>query len=278
MKKGWKIFWLSCAVVAGIGFIFCIAGVAMGATTGTISGYFPNGIGIVDSRAEAVYENGQKGEHIETSESFSDIRELHIDVSGVAVQILKGQSAGNEIRIEAEGVSPRLDLNWYVDEDGLNIETNHKIRHMSYATYGTVWIYIPEDLEEAELDVRVGELYIQDIRANDLSVDAGAGEVTIDNFDAQEVDFSCGVGLIQAVGTFAGDADIDCGVGEIDLTVGGAETDYNYDVRCGIGEVTVGGMSFDGFVRNRSIQNNAPQDINIDCGIGEVTLAFGGEL
>lgn len=36
MKKGWKIFWIVCASLAGIGVVLAVVGIVMGATFGSI--------------------------------------------------------------------------------------------------------------------------------------------------------------------------------------------------------------------------------------------------
>ena len=32
MRRGWKIFWIVCASIAGIGLVLCVTGAGMGAT------------------------------------------------------------------------------------------------------------------------------------------------------------------------------------------------------------------------------------------------------
>lgn len=40
MKKGWKIFWIVCAVTAAIGFVCCVIAKVLGVTTDMIEGQF----------------------------------------------------------------------------------------------------------------------------------------------------------------------------------------------------------------------------------------------
>ena len=36
MKKGWKIFWIVCGSLAGLGLVLCMASLALGVTTDQI--------------------------------------------------------------------------------------------------------------------------------------------------------------------------------------------------------------------------------------------------
>ena len=46
MKRGWKIFWIVCAVCLVIGIVCCAASFVMGVTVEAIENRFPNGIEI----------------------------------------------------------------------------------------------------------------------------------------------------------------------------------------------------------------------------------------
>lgn len=47
MKRGWKIFWIVCAVCAGIGLVCCSIAFIMGVTVEAIENRYPNGFGFV---------------------------------------------------------------------------------------------------------------------------------------------------------------------------------------------------------------------------------------
>ena len=47
MKKGWKIFAIICAVLAGIGIVLCVAGFAVGVTDEDVRSAVHRGIGFI---------------------------------------------------------------------------------------------------------------------------------------------------------------------------------------------------------------------------------------
>ena len=52
------------------------------------------------------------------------------------------------------------------------------------------------------------------------------------------------------------------------------ETDFNYDISCGVGEVSINGKSYSGIGRTEEKNNDAPYDFNIDCGVGEIKVTL----
>lgn len=278
MKRGWKIFWITCAVTAAVGFVCCMVGVAMGATARAVKGHFPYGIGFIERENVDIghyYSYGETVQDVDTEETFTNVHEIDMDVTALCIQVLESDLEDNQVKIETKNIDRRLKLNYYMDGGELKIESVKKLSKLVNMSRGTLWIYVPKgSLGEVSLEAGAGELYIQNITAGSLSVDIGAGEAVIDNFKAREVDFKCGAGAITATGTFDGEADIECGVGEIDLTVPGTETDYNYNIECGIGDVGIGGAYYSGLGMKKEIYNAAHKEMHVKCGIGAVTVGF----
>ena len=73
MKKGWKIFWITCAIAGGLG-IFCLAiAIGMGVTLEIIQNRFPNGIRI--GKFETVEDDE------DDTASYEGISKLDIELS-----------------------------------------------------------------------------------------------------------------------------------------------------------------------------------------------------
>ena len=52
------------------------------------------------------------------------------------------------------------------------------------------------------------------------------------------------------------------------------QSDFNYDVECGIGSVKIGNEEYGGVAFNKTIHNGQNREIEISCGIGEIQLSF----
>lgn len=270
MKKGWKIFWIICGITVVSGFACCMIALGLGVTSEAVAERLPNSI---------VYVNNQGGPYVgddqNVSETYNGITDIDVQLSVGELQIKESDT--DKVKFEATNIDSRLKLNYYVDEGELVVETRKHIAGLNGGNFqGVVTLYLPKDfmMDEVDLHIGAGELYIDNISTNDLSIDVGAGEATINDFHALEADFQCGAGSITASGAAEMQLDVDCGVGDINMTLAGSEQDYSYELKCGVGEITIGGNNYSGLGRKKEIYNNTGKEISIDCGIGEVSMDF----
>lgn len=125
------------------------------------------------------------------------------------------------------------------------------------------------------LETGAGELTAKElIVKEEVHIEAGVGETTIEKLQAGEADFSVGVGELNVSGKVNGDISADCGVGQMTLNLINAESDFNYNVSCGVGDVSINGKSYSGVGNSQDIDNNAAYDFDIDCGVGEIKIIF----
>lgn len=285
MKRGWKIFWITCIIVAGTGLALCVAGWAMGATALAIEEQLPSGIGLGIISGDSYFGyigNGKEDESVavkvkDTREEFENVRSIDMEVWAGEVNIQTVEDEDQGIVVETKDIDKRLELRYYMDGDELKFRTKDKVFRVNNAgKIGKINIYIPKGykFEEVSLDIGAGSLYVDDILAKECDIDIGAGEAVIDNFTVDELDLDCGAGQITACGKVDAKADLDCGVGEIMYTAVGKEADYNYSIECGIGEVICGGSSYSGIASEKEIDNGARKEMVVNCGIGNVTIEF----
>lgn len=234
MKKGWKIFGIVCAVLAGLGIVLCIAGLAIGFNTEEVreianrDGLF--GIHSYETHTKSDVKNLESSE----TEVYDNIRNLDVEVGRMQVNVITDADIKG-IRVGSE-TPKHTKFRCYREYDTLKIENegnDHRIKHE-----GIINIYIPKDMvfDEADFSIGAGVLHVQKINAREL--------------------------------------DIECGAGTVELTAAGRETDYNYELEMGAGEITIGGGTFSGVGMEKNINNQAAKEMSIECGAGEVTINF----
>ena len=285
MKKGWKVFWIICAVLAGLGVLLCLVGAVTGATlTGVRSVLSSAGMDDDlyewDEKNFGAKENAEEGTGASQStdvNEFTDVRELDIEVTYLKVEIEEYE--GRAIRVDTSEIDENLrnSLNVQSGEE-LKIEIKNKNRWQSLYknNTGTLTIQIPADysFREVSIDIGAGELWIENITASELSINVGAGRAVAERFTADKIEVDCGAGEAEITGAAGREIKIECGVGSTTYHALGSQKDYNYVLECGIGEITVGEDSFSGMARETRIDNNGSITMEIDCGIGEVNVTF----
>lgn len=144
MKRGWKIFWVVCAVCAGIGLVCCSISFSMGVTVEAIEKRYPNGFGFVSrvDRYDGYYEDDEEDDDYDFSDSEDDSDSTHrtevvygtrsqsfTGVEAIDVYMWGGilevdhASSSNEIQVETENISKRLGLKCYMDGSELKLVT-----------------------------------------------------------------------------------------------------------------------------------------------------------
>lgn len=262
--------------MAGIGCVCLVSGKVMGATLTVMDNYIPDWIEPGRGEVDVAYDYGDTPLEADTDQTYHDVRSLKLDTEGLHVQILRGTGKG--VKVQTEDIYSALKFQ-VTEEDGeLKVET--KARRFPWrinqGNYGNVWIYIPEDLqlEAADLQMGIGELYVENIDAGELKMEVGAGTAALDWFTADELDVEVGVGTVEASGDTRQQADLECGVGSLVYTAAGKEADFNYSLECGVGELNVGVNSYSGLSVEQTVDNRAQKTMNIVCDVGSTEIYF----
>ena len=269
MKKGWKIFWIVCGILAGVGVVFCVIALALGVTTDRIRIRIGDGIGIVRDESDVTYAE-------DIRETYNGVEKIDAYVYAGTVKILPADVPA--VTVETDGISEELGFESGMDGTELKITTREHLWRINNVGIGTIYIYIPNDLtlDDISMKLGAGNLYIEEIHANEMSVDAGTGEAVLQNVQAQKMGLQCGVGNIAGSGCAAEELDADVGVGSLKFTLTGPEENYDYDISVGVGEVRCGQEDFSGLGARKEIDNHAGRLIKIDCGAGSAVIDFDG--
>lgn len=159
-------------------------------------------------------------------------------------------------------------------------------------TTATVTIYIPENATFKKADIKTGagevriealtadrismsfgagEVILDDLVATDkIKIDGGAGAITIRDGELNELDLDMGIGELDLTAKLTGDCELNMGVGEASVTLIGNADDYRIDIDKGLGEANVDGESVgDGFTLGRGTSR-----VEIDGGVGSIRVGF----
>lgn len=305
MKKGWKIFWIVCACVAGVGLVMAIAGAILGATFGTVQ----SAVWDYGNRAEQTverlensiegYDDGEYDEYDEESYedsmdeklsggsmltndvkvNIADVSELDIDVCYLQVEFQ--ESTGEEIIFRTENIPDETaeELVMFREnrelEVGIRNEKTWKNVMKNRGEEGVLVIQIPKECQLNSITVSIGAgvLKADNIQTRELDVQVGAGIADIAKFNVNSIDIEVGAGEVNVAGTASAEVNIDCGIGKVDYQATGNEQDYSYDIECGAGIVRIGDKEYSGIMNGKKIINKGTM-MEIDCGAGEVKIEF----
>lgn len=121
------------------------------------------------------------------------------------------------------------------------------------------------------LSLGAGEAEIKNLTANSRAdIDGGAGELTINGGKLCNLTLDMGVGELTLKSRIEGKSSLNYGIGEAKLTLLGSREDYQIELDKGIGEAKLDGES----MKDDSVYGAGKNLIEIDGGIGEINIGF----
>lgn len=219
------------------------------------------------------------------------ITDLQVQAGGCVMKIQVSED--NCFRVEADGMRK---FQGYVEGGTMEIRGTSKVSSNSEGNLGgSICLYVPEGyhFENTSLDLGAGSLSVEELQTGALEANVGAGKMTFEKLDADQAELDCGagqmtveelssrvaevsvgMGSVRLTGDVTERLDGECSMGELKLTLAGAQTDFNYDLSCGMGELKVGDDSYNGLAQEKQINNNASKNMELECAMGSVVVEF----
>ena len=168
----------------------------------------------------------------------------YADVENIVV---KGTNV-DELSVKVKNETLKIGFAGDMDAD-IDIDTVEDRRLVVIIPTGT-------QFEAVDMEIGASQAEIREINAEELNITVGAGQANVDQISVSKLD-------------------IEVGLGQVNIALNGVQEDYNYNIECGMGSVTVGTVSYGGFAAEQSVTNEgATKDINVECGMGEVIIQF----
>lgn len=219
------------------------------------------------------------------------ITELQVQAGGCVMEIQVSED--DCFRVEADGMRK---FQGYVEAGTLVIRGTSKVNSNSEGNLnGSISLYVPAgySFDKVTLDLGAGSLTVEELQTDSLeanvgagkmafeklaadqaTLDCGAGQMTLEEFHSRVAEVSVGMGSVRLTGDVTERLTGDCSMGELKVTLAGAQTDFNYDLSCGMGEMKVGDDSYSGMAQEKQIDNQASKNMQLDCAMGSVRVEF----
>ena len=130
-------------------------------------------------------------------------------------------------------------------------------------------------LDEVELEVNAGVVNWEGLEVGDLSMNMATGTVNgVDTHILRKTDIEMHAGSVELSGGLGTETELEIMAGKIALTLENKISDFNYDVSCAGGSVTIGEEQIQGLGKDMKQNNNASNQMDIECSAGAVNIQF----
>ena len=203
--------------------------------------------------------------------------------------------SGDVASISYEGILDTDEIK--VDQEKLKIEDHSKLLK-NVNKNGTLEIIIPNHLiHEIEIENKTGDVTLEGIETNELSLELGVGDVELeevvihsgteikggtgniqvkDSTFYSKFDIEEGAGDIAFIGELMGNVKINCGIGDVKLEVDNHRDNYHIVAEGGVNSLKIDGEKMGGSLAtqyNDNYENNR-FDMKLEVGVGDVQVNF----
>lgn len=264
MQKLFKIGIIASLALFTLGVGFVIAAVALGATWAQFTDAMDTGEFSLD------YRMNPKSDSQDTNQIYyTDVDSLDIQFGAGALDLVET----DDDRILVEFLSDSRFVQTNVDDDTLEIST---VSDVTKRKKISLRIHIPKDKHFDQVNLKLGAsaVTMESLNTDNLELELGAGTFTgTGKIVAEKSQWQVGMGELTLNYLDCEDLDMDCGMGSMSVTMAHRQEDYDCDVTCRAGAVTVGDSNFS-MGSHHLKGDDADREVKIQCGMGSVALAF----
>ena len=256
MKRFTSIATAIAGMLAVLGVGCLIAAFAMGLSWKTVVEMAEQGkfsinigdhhIGIV----ERIYQSSDEN-NVSNEVSSEECLNLDIELSAGSLEIYYDDV--EKIQVKQNNIG---NFESYLEDNTLHIEAGKLVGINEES--GKVVVIIPKEKTFAEVDLEIGAgvAKISNLVADTLQAEIGAGQAEFTNLSVNQLDAETGAGQLQ-------------------IELNGKESDYSYNIECGIGEIQIGSNSYGGLGKSEQrVNEGTGRLIDLECGIGEIQVEF----
>ena len=213
----------------------------------------------------------------ENIESYTDGTYVFEDCMASDLEILVG--AGdlkikyhNEENVTLE-VSDEDKMQCYVEGDTLKIRGG---LITGTGSSSTMIVYLPENknFNNVAIDVGAGNIEIDKLTGSDTDINVAMGQVVISEMETDSLNIEVGMGNAEVKGNINYEAIVDCGMGQVVMELEGEGKDFNYNLDCGLGSLSVEGVYHIAGIGDSYVNNDASMEMDLSVGMGTVTVSF----
>ena len=128
---------------------------------------------------------------------------------------------------------------------------------------------------DARLTVGAGNMEVENINAKNSDFKIEAGNMEVNGIETENVDILCEAGRFKGKNVkLSSNATVECGAGSVSMDMMHQEQDFNYDLECSVGSISIGNEKYGGLGMEQKIENNSDKEFDIECSVGAVEIEF----
>lgn len=208
---------------------------------------------------------------------YEGIRELEADIAGMVIFRESEELSDGQVRI-LRGDDGE-DYEYRQEGDTLKITYPEKRKRDGLSFRNTVTVQVPakSPLKEIEIEVNAGECLAEAMEAEEISLQVNAGQIEVKKGKADRLELEADAGQILCRADVTEKVSAECGLGEILLTLKGGREDFDYELECSAGMISLGGpepKEYVGLNQKTKIGHEAGKKAELECAMGSIVVDY----
>lgn len=302
MKKGLKICIIISIILGLLGIVCCTVAACMGVSFRSFYQDFQYRMitnVVVDWEEEEYLEGAEsieRGDIVRINTGIYGIEGLDIQVKAGIVRISESSQV-TEVTLELADEA-RSEFRYKVQNGVLYVQdvTDLAGAITNWSDKTVLEVILPEgsQFSKVKFNTGAGQMKVSDITtedaiikvgagdfkgerifiSNNLNAKIGAGQMKMEQAIVRTAYLDCGVGSLEYKGKILEAGDLHCGIGELKMKLEGLESDFDYQLNGGIGNIRIGNTNLSGLGRNKTIDNGTGKLMKCQCGLGQIVVDF----
>ncbi len=218
------------------------------------------------------------------------IKALEIEMGGSDFHVVTSEDDNIYMEYTGTGKSQA-----YVENGKLHLKVMNDTEFHMNGISNSLTFFMPEgmQLEEISIELGAGQMNLNGLQAKELKADIGAGQILADGLQSQKLTVSLGAGEIvlkeaklaqvnievgagncEIQGSIEGDVEVECAMGNVSFELTGSKSEFNYEIQCVGGNITIGEDEYSGLSQEQSIANFASKTMDLECAMGNLEVKF----
>jgi len=199
----------------------------------------------------------------------SEDDKIYVEATGVGK--FQAYSEGNAVKIKSLKTTSMIvgDITVYIPE-------NKALNELSLTVGGGEidMSQVAVVADQIEIELGAGQVEAEGVQCRKIEIEVGAGEAILYDIIAETFAASVGMGDITVNGDISKKLDVECAMGNADFELAGEEEDFNYEIECAAGNISLGNSDYSGLGMDKEIDNGAEKNCTLECAMGNISVEF----
>lgn len=134
-------------------------------------------------------------------------------------------------------------------------------------------ILTKNELYDLEVDNKLGDINISDLKFEKLDVEANMGDITLQDIHSRHTEVNNDCGDIKMFGVYEGETSVENKLGDIKMEITGREDTFDFDIENKLGDTEIQNRSYE-FKSDIKEKHGNVNRLKIDCHLGDIKVHF----